>query len=707
MFRIKFSVLFFIIPFLVLSQHKEEVKDSIRTVQYKLDEVTVIGTAQHNPQSIKKAVYNVSVIKNKKIKLLAATSLEDVLRQSLNLKVIPNPATGKNSISLFGLDGQYVKVLVDNIPLVNDKSYGNDADLSQINLQDVKQIEIVEGAMAVEYGSNAVTGVVNIVTKKKSNRKLNVSVSILEETVGNEFEFFNKGKHIQSANVSGYLTDQIFTSVSFNRNDFAGYYKNRKGKYYLGEKGLRGHHWLPREQYNTSLLINVSEQKGWSGFYRFSFMNDVIDDYNKSFTTNFDPATGIKKSFANDRQFKTQRFYHNLGLNKELSDRSNLHFNFSLQIQERKQKDYIFYIKTHESKDEKTETISKMNVFTSLGAYNFETESGSFKGRLGYDIGLKSGLLSGLAVLNENENVKNKHLNHYDFYGFSEYEILPKLSLRAGIRGMFSEVFSTKVAYNVSSKYTYKDWQFRFVFGNSPRNPNFEELYYSFVDVNHYIVGNSALKAEKAISFTPNIKKVFFINDDMVNSIKLSANFIDVNDRITWVSKKDEKTSRDMFTPVNIDEYKAWSVALNEKFHYKSLEFSVGGMYLGVSQNLKSRDWDDSYLYSLQLNSSLSFRLPYGFTLSSYYKYNGKESRFAYGSDGKLIKTEQMPYHWLDASIKKSFFNNTLNIIVGARNLTDTNEIKSFYNKQAHSSPVTTRQFGYGRSYFSKITFNF
>lgn len=141
-------------------------KDSIVS-QEKLSEVVVTG--QFEPQSIKKSVFNVRVISNKDIQNLAANNLADILNQYLNITVTPSGTSGRSTVSLFGLDAQYFKILVDNVPLVNEAGLGNNIDLSQINLNDVDHVEIVEGSMGVSYGANAVSGVLNIITKSLRN----------------------------------------------------------------------------------------------------------------------------------------------------------------------------------------------------------------------------------------------------------------------------------------------------------------------------------------------------------------------------------------------------------------------------------------------------------------------------------------------------------------------------------------------------------
>ena len=133
-------------------------------VANKLEEVVITG--QINPQSISNSIVEVKVITREDIERQAGNTLADVLNTSLNISISPNTSTGKSGVSLFGLDSQYFKVLIDNIPIINEEGLGNNTDLTLINLDDIKRIEIVEGAMGVQYGSNAVSGIINIITKK-------------------------------------------------------------------------------------------------------------------------------------------------------------------------------------------------------------------------------------------------------------------------------------------------------------------------------------------------------------------------------------------------------------------------------------------------------------------------------------------------------------------------------------------------------------
>ena len=155
-----------ILPIITLFSQNEAIKDTTKVE--KLDEVVVTG--QHNPQSVGKSVFEVKVISRKDIERQAGNNLADILNNTLNINISPNTSTGKSGVSLFGLDSQYFKVLVDNIPIINEEGVGNNTDLTLINLDDVERIEIVEGAMGVQYGANAVSGIINVITKKSAKK---------------------------------------------------------------------------------------------------------------------------------------------------------------------------------------------------------------------------------------------------------------------------------------------------------------------------------------------------------------------------------------------------------------------------------------------------------------------------------------------------------------------------------------------------------
>ena len=141
-------------------------KDSLN--QKNIEEVVVTG--QYTPQSIKKSLYKVEVISSDDIKRMAVNNVAEVLNQTLNILIIPEKNTGDSKANIMGLGADYTKVLVDNIPVVGDTGLGSNIDLTKLSLDNIERIEIVKGSMGVEFGNNAVAGVINIITRKNSKK---------------------------------------------------------------------------------------------------------------------------------------------------------------------------------------------------------------------------------------------------------------------------------------------------------------------------------------------------------------------------------------------------------------------------------------------------------------------------------------------------------------------------------------------------------
>lgn len=225
-----------------------QTNDTIKAPEHRMQEIVISG--QYNPQSVNKAVNNVTVLNRQRIENLGAVTLADALNQVMNISILPNAGTGRSTVKMFGLDAQYFTILIDNVPMISDEGFGNNTDLTQINLDDIEQIEIVEGAMGVDYGANAVTGIINIITKKNHIDDWNVNFFVQEETVGSEYDLKNKGKHIQGITVGHNINDNLYASLSYTHSDFKGWYNERKGMTYYGDEDKRGHEWLPKNQNN-------------------------------------------------------------------------------------------------------------------------------------------------------------------------------------------------------------------------------------------------------------------------------------------------------------------------------------------------------------------------------------------------------------------------------------------------------------------------
>lgn len=126
-----------------------------------LPEVVVTGTGTQH--LLKDAPVQTEVISSRQLQSYGAASIEDIL-SGLTASFAFNEDDMGSQMQLSGLGNNYILVLIDGKRIHGD--VGGENDLSLIDPQNIERIEIVKGASSALYGSDAIAGVVNIITKK-------------------------------------------------------------------------------------------------------------------------------------------------------------------------------------------------------------------------------------------------------------------------------------------------------------------------------------------------------------------------------------------------------------------------------------------------------------------------------------------------------------------------------------------------------------
>lgn len=130
-------------------------------------ENTLVTTANRFAQPVSSVLAPVTVVTREEIDRWQSKSLTDVMRRLPGVDIAQNGGMGQSS-SLFirGTNSSHVLVLIDGIRL-NQAGISGSSDLSQIPLSLVQRIEYVRGARSAVYGSDAIGGVVNIITGRE------------------------------------------------------------------------------------------------------------------------------------------------------------------------------------------------------------------------------------------------------------------------------------------------------------------------------------------------------------------------------------------------------------------------------------------------------------------------------------------------------------------------------------------------------------
>lgn len=669
----------------------------------------VVVTAQISPQSIKKSVFNVRTISEKEIKLLAANNVADLLNQYLNIQIRPSGRDGRSTASLFGLDGQYFKILIDNIPVVSDSGFGNNVDLTQLNLDDILKIEIIEGSMGVTHGANAVSGILNIITKKSSHKRWGAQASVQEETIGDEYSLFDKGRHIQSLKLT-HSTDDFYISLGSNRNDFTGFQGEKAGKNYSINDGKRGFTWLPKLQWTNNAMVTY-HKNAFNFFYKLDYLTEEISFFSKDVFSTYNPPFESVK-YANDNRYYTTRFLNHLNSDGVFSNGLKYTFSASYQKQQREDESFRAIIKSQNEENVVRQRDKSSDVFFSTANITNFIKSEVVDLQVGYETTLYNGFSK---IVGENNFVKDisKDIDNYDVFAAAETMADSKFSIRTGFRYSFQSLFENQYMASIGFRYLFEnDYELRSSFGKSFRTPNFDELYSEIIFSGHYFIGNADLNPEQSNSFELSLKKTKNFENMAKLSATFNANYLLVDDRIVMALVETDPIAKSQF--INVSDYKMLNFATITQYQYKSISSNLGASVVGISQQLNNGEAISSakYLYSFYLNASASVDIPsIRSTASLSYKYNGRQQDFAatYDDAGapifKLANIDS--FSWLDAALRTDFFNKSLETTIGARNILDVTSIRQSNPNAGSAHPTDgSVMLGYGRSFFLKLVYN-
>ncbi|MGB5026583.1 MAG: TonB-dependent receptor plug domain-containing protein, partial [Saprospiraceae bacterium] len=147
-------------------------KLSAQSDSVQLNEVII--TATKTERSIGTVPMPVSVIKAKMINLSGSSRLQDILNEQSGLNVVSQINGFGNGIQMQGLNPDYTMILLDGEPIIG-RLTGN-LELNRVTLANVKKIEIIKGPSSSLYGSEALGGVINIITKSPLQSQLDLGL---------------------------------------------------------------------------------------------------------------------------------------------------------------------------------------------------------------------------------------------------------------------------------------------------------------------------------------------------------------------------------------------------------------------------------------------------------------------------------------------------------------------------------------------------
>lgn len=654
------------------------------TLQGGGDELIVTG--QYTPQPLKQSVYKIKTIDANQIKMHAATDVVAVLNNELGLHFSPDNTLGETDIKIMGVGGSRVKVLLDGVPLADRDA--TKQSLSQIDINSIEKIEIVEGPMSVVYGTDALAGVINIITKKgyKGKNNLSVTAKFQEETIGKTYyPFVDDGIHQESLNVN-WNNHQWRVSAYFTRNNFGGFADTA----FFPAKVFK-----PKEQFMSGATLGF-KTNSFNVWYRLDYLNEEI------FSAS---PMNINTGLSFRQYYKTNRYTHIAQANWNINSSTKLNTSISYQDYQRNTESYTKNYKYGTTeRDDTSEDIA--NGYWDISKF----KTWFLRSTVAWIANPKFSIQPGIEVKYDytsgNRVEGNPSITDYSFFVSSEIKPSSIINIRPGIRFSKNSVYDAPpVIPSINTKIQLtKNIDARLSYGRGFRAPILRELYFKFDDVNHKVFGNPLLKAETSHSFMAS----FSYNKSITTNKKFNSTLTGFLNNYTNFIELYQKGISDTFSYFNINKYKTVGVTLENTFTCNNLSASIGVSYIGYYNEYRDNKTitsdDLKYSWSPEITSNILYKIENLKTnIGFYYKFTGKTPTYILDELGGIILSKKQAFHWADLTISKEFLKY-ITLQGGVKNLFDVTKLNNnVTNPNGIHSSGSSINYSYGRSYFLSV----
>lgn len=570
---------------------------SVNAQESGLNPVTV--TSSLSPIKASETGRNITVIKGEQLAKQPIFSIDDLLKYIPGVEVQQRgPMGAQADIVIRGGTFQQVLVVLDGIRL-NDPLTGHFSSYIPIAVAEIDRVEVLYGAASAIYGTEAVGGVIHVVTKTFQNNK-NTSKQFEAQFTGGDYGLFNV--------------------------NLGGVYK--KGKHIVGG-GINSNNTMGQPQRGTNGYVHNNTGS-------LSYATALSKNINLAARMAYD-----------DRDFAAQNFYTSFKSDTAY-EQVKTWWNH-IQLQYEKGNDKLSFNAGYKK-------VNDYYKFNSVAAAN-ENDASLLQGQLVYNRKLKGNDLftTGLQYINKHiaSNDRGNHtVTQIGLFAILQKQLGKHIFTNTALRYDNSDAFKSKLTTQVNTSYKFKNAQLRFSIGNTIRDADFTERYnnYGKALVSSGSIGNANLTAEQSLSYE--IGADYWIK----NNWKFTASWFkrEQSDLIDFVTTPYANMPRkDNLSPTGV-----YALALNiSKVNTAGLELSTqyskswGKHSLMVSLGstwMQSRSADTTSKTSFYINSHATFLLNYNLQYS--YKNWSIAANGLYKERGEMAATV------INAAISSNYF---------------------------------------------------
>lgn len=537
----------------------------------ELTQVVVTGTGTHN--KAQNAVVPVQVITSEELQRMHVTNLEDALTRLTSSVTMMTNGMG-STMMMNGLNEDYILILENGKRLTGDDRY------TRINMANVKRIEVLSGASSALYGSEAIGGVINIITTAPSMTAPSAEKhqeAVVDVT--NNTSYTSKGRFSEAVAVN-FEKGRLSSSSSFQHRQANNWQVNDMEEV-MGELKPTGRvmsQGFHSNQLNQRLTWDMGKGVTFylkGSFYDYNTDRPQMARYFKGSTKKGVTVFTEKDAYSYDLHH--QDYMYGAGATWKLNNKTYLEADFYSDnlISERDSFDTY--------RPGGTQLTKKTHYY-----------NGTLKGI--FRLGSWNKLSAGAEYVHETYKSYNfafRSMYTISLFAQDEMRFLKNLQGVVGVRYIYNRNFGSYATPSVALMYSPGKFRFRAGYSTGYRTPTLLQMYYENDETKNVTIGNEDLKPEKSNYYNVSAE---FNNNWM--SLKLGGFINDVRDMISYRVLTDaEVTERglDAKYPTatkyqqrdNIDKAKVRGLHLSATF-YLPQNIRLGGAYTFTDTEAKT-----------------------------------------------------------------------------------------------------------------------
>jgi len=616
----------------------------------------VVVTATRSNKLLKDAPVITQLISAKRIEDQGFTNVQEVLNAEIPGLEFQTVGFGTD-INMQGLNSKNILILIDGEQMAGEN--GNNIDYSRLNTNNIERIEIVKGASSALYGSQAMGGVINIITKS-SRKKISIQIGgkikannqlNFPELKSDDDDYFYKSK-------LDLLNLNLNAAIGFNLNKLSGrtdFNTKSSDAYQLVDAYEQ---YIDITNIDTTIIIPPATTNidGYEDFtisqkLKYKFSNKLEFNANGSFYKH------NRYDFHNDNKYDNfNDITYGASINYKPNKKLNLRASFNSDTYNK----YYYF----EKLDEKE--LNYKNIFFNpklIGIYSFNN---------------KNTLTLGAEFLHEylltdkftGDTVKDKSVNTSVMFAQDDIDITDNINLIAGLRADYHSTFGLHISPKVSIMYKYKNHRFRLNYANGFRSPTLKELY-----MNWNLLGMFTIKGDENLQPESNqylSASAEYSHKNLNGSVNIYNN---------WFKNKivgEWKNNQTVYQYVNVGHSTLTGLELLLKYRFLKY-FNISG---GYSYVIDQRN-DENQMASSSPHAA-NLRFEYGL-LKKFYNLNiiisGKitgaknyatyQEKYYQGDFTKFwYDVHYDPYSIWNLSISQKIYNR-FSLIIGIDNILD------------------------------------